>query len=42
MPIEQDGKKYYDGDEINQIVRDRLAKESDKRACGLRARLVER
>ncbi len=32
MPIEQDGKKYYDGDEINQIVRDRLAKESDKRA----------
>jgi len=32
MPIEQDGKKYYDGDEINQIVRDRLAKEADKRA----------
>jgi len=32
MPIEQDGKKYYDGDEINNIVRERLSKEADKRA----------
>jgi len=31
MPIEQDGKKYYDGDEINDIVRARLDKAAEKR-----------
>jgi len=31
MPIEQDGKKYFDGDEINEIVRARLDKAAEKR-----------